>query len=67
MLLITAGLSEFRPWLGADGDIDRVRAQYRNLRIVNLPDVGHSMHHEDPQTVAGHIVEFERSCRAPPG
>jgi len=61
MLLLRAGLSEFRERLGADGEEDRVRAQYRNLRIVNLPEVGHSMHHEDPQTVARHIIEFDRS------
>lgn len=67
MLLLKAGRSEFLPRLGPDGDIERVRAQYRNLRIVSLPDSGHSMHHEDPQTVADHIVEFERACReAPP-
>ena len=40
-----------------------MRAQYRNLRIVNLPHVGHSMHHEDPETVARHIVEFDEFCR----
>ena len=62
MLLLRAGLSEFRARLGADGDNDNVRAHYPYLRIVNL-DVGHSMHHEDPQTVARHIVEFERACR----
>jgi pimeloyl-ACP methyl ester carboxylesterase len=63
MLLLRAGLSEFRDRLGADGDDERVRAHYRNLHIVNLPNVGHSMHHEDPQTVARHIVDFDRSCR----
>jgi pimeloyl-ACP methyl ester carboxylesterase len=63
ILLLIAGLSEFRPGLGADGEIERVRAHHRNLRVVSLPNVGHSMHHEDPQTVAGHIIEFERSVR----
>ena len=63
MLLITAGRSEFLSRLGEDATTDSVRAQYRDLKIVSLPDVGHSMHHEDPQTVAHHIVEFERSCR----
>jgi pimeloyl-ACP methyl ester carboxylesterase len=67
MLLLRAGLSEFRARLGADGDESRVRAQYRNLQVVNLPDVGHSMHHEDPQTVARHIIEFDRACRESPG
>src|SRR5262249_20105704 len=65
MLLLRAGLSEFRARLGADADPDRVPGQYRNLRIVNLPEVGHSMHHEDPESVARLIVEFERSCREP--
>jgi pimeloyl-ACP methyl ester carboxylesterase len=63
MLLLKAGRSEFLSRLGPDGDIERVRAHYRNLRIVSLPELGHSMHHEDPQVVADHIVEFERLCR----
>ncbi len=63
MLLLRAGLSEFRARFGTDGDDENVRRHYRDLQLVNLPDVGHSMHHEDPQAVARHIVEFERHCR----
>jgi pimeloyl-ACP methyl ester carboxylesterase len=65
MLLLRAGLSEFRDRLGADGDEECIRAHYRDLQIVNLPDVGHSMHHEDPRTVARHIVEFDRLHPSP--
>jgi pimeloyl-ACP methyl ester carboxylesterase len=27
-----------------------------------VPGTGHMMHHEDPERVAQHIVEFERDC-----
>ncbi len=64
MLLLRAGRSEFLARLGDDGLTERVQAQYRNVRIVSLPEAGHSMHHEDPQTVARHIIDFERDCAA---
>ncbi len=64
MLLLKAGRSEFLSRLGDDGSIERAQAQFPTLRIVTLPEAGHSMHHEEPQTVARHIVEFERDCAA---
>jgi pimeloyl-ACP methyl ester carboxylesterase len=35
---------------------------FKDLRIVAIPEAGHMMHHEDPEAVARHIVEFERDC-----
>ena len=64
MLLLRAERSEFLARLGDDGSIERVRAQFRTARLVSLPEAGHSMHHEDPQTVARHIVDFDRDCAA---
>ncbi|HEY7887355.1 MAG TPA: alpha/beta hydrolase [Steroidobacteraceae bacterium] len=38
------------------------RAYLRNLRIITVPGAGHMLHHEDPEVLARHIVEFNRSC-----
>jgi pimeloyl-ACP methyl ester carboxylesterase len=36
------------------------------VRIEILPDVGHLMQFEDPESVARHIVRFEQEMRAAP-
>ena len=36
-------------------------AQIRKLKIVTVPGAGHMLHHEAPEALARHIVEFERS------
>ena len=56
MLLVTGELSEHRARLTHE----QLHALFRQLRIVTIPGAGHMMHHEDPQSVARHIVEFER-------
>ena len=45
-----------------------MRACLRNLRIVMVPDAGHMLHHEQPESLARHIVEFDRTVirAAPP-
>ncbi len=65
MLLLMAGRSDILPRLADDADVERVRGQYRDIRIVHLPHVGHLMHFEDPESVARHIREFERSLPVP--
>ncbi|HEY1891446.1 MAG TPA: alpha/beta hydrolase [Steroidobacteraceae bacterium] len=35
----------------------------RDHRIVAVPGAGHMLHHEEPEVLAQHIVEFERACR----
>jgi pimeloyl-ACP methyl ester carboxylesterase len=43
---------------------EQLHALFRKLRLVTVPGTGHMMHHEDPATVARHIIEFERDCAA---
>jgi pimeloyl-ACP methyl ester carboxylesterase len=38
------------------------RALFKRIRIVTIPGTGHMMHHEDPEAVAKHIVDFEHEC-----
>ncbi len=64
MLLLMAGQSALMPRLGEDALPEQVRTHYRDVRIVDIPDVGHLMHFEAPQTVARHIIEFEKSVSA---
>jgi pimeloyl-ACP methyl ester carboxylesterase len=45
----------------ADFSDERVKELFRNVRVVMLPDVGHMMHHEDPQAVADVVSEFART------
>lgn len=40
-----------------------MRAHIRNLEIVAVAGAGHMVHHEQPEALARHIVEFERACR----
>lgn len=35
-----------------------MRAYIRNLRVVAVPGAGHMLHHEEPEVLARHIVEF---------
>lgn len=63
VLLITGGESGHR-----QRRLDELTEQsfgrlFRDLRIINLPGVGHMMHHEDPQAVARAIVEFVQARR----
>jgi pimeloyl-ACP methyl ester carboxylesterase len=67
MLLMMAGRSELMPRLGADAETERLRATYRDLKIVSIPDVGHLMQFEDPESVARHIVQFEQDLRSRQG
>ena len=40
-----------------------LRARIVNLQTVVVPGAGHMLHHEEPEILARHIVEFERVCR----
>ena len=42
---------------------DDLRAHVRNLQTVAVPGAGHMIHHEEPEALARHIVDFERGCR----
>jgi pimeloyl-ACP methyl ester carboxylesterase len=58
MLLVTGERSEHR---GRMPD-EQLRPLFKDLRSVAIPEAGHMMHHEDPEAVARHIVDFERDC-----
>jgi pimeloyl-ACP methyl ester carboxylesterase len=62
VLLLFGELSEFRARLGADGSDAMLHSMFRQLRIATVAGVGHMMQHEDPNAVAGHIVQFASSC-----
>ena len=40
-----------------------LRAHIAHLATVVVPGAGHMLHHEAPEVLARHIVEFERACR----
>ncbi len=42
-----------------------MQAQIRNLEVVTLAGAGHMLHHEEPEVLARHIVEFDRRCASP--
>ena len=64
MLLVMGELSDHRGKNTGYLTDEQLHALFRKLRLVMVPGAGHMMHHEDPATVARHIVEFERDCAA---
>lgn len=62
MLLVMGELSDHRSRPTSYGTDEQLHALFRKLHMVTVPSTGHMMHHEDPQAVARHIVEFERDC-----
>ena len=63
LLVLLAGRSEFLAHMGADGSPASVQEQFPGATIVSLPEVGHSMHHEDPAAVARYLAGFEVAHR----
>jgi pimeloyl-ACP methyl ester carboxylesterase len=61
MLLVMGELSDHRARHGAYATDEQLHAMFKHLQIVTIPGTGHMMHHEEPQSVAKHIVEFERA------
>jgi pimeloyl-ACP methyl ester carboxylesterase len=41
---------------------EEMRAHIRNIRIVAVPRAGHMLHHEEPEALARHIVDFDRTA-----
>jgi pimeloyl-ACP methyl ester carboxylesterase len=62
MLLVLGELSDIRARHLVYSSDTYLRELFSNLRIITVPGTGHMMHHEDPATVARHIIEFERAC-----
>jgi pimeloyl-ACP methyl ester carboxylesterase len=44
---------------------DDMRQHIRNLQIIAVPGAGHMVHHEEPEALARHIVDFDRACHSP--
>jgi pimeloyl-ACP methyl ester carboxylesterase len=63
-LLVMGALSDHRAKNTGFVTDEQLHALFHELRLVTVPGTGHMMHHEDPATVARHIVEFERDCAA---
>lgn len=60
MLFVAGAQSGFGGRRIADFSDETVKQLFRNVQIVTLPDVGHMMHHEDPQAVADAVIRFAR-------
>jgi pimeloyl-ACP methyl ester carboxylesterase len=61
VLLFLGETSDIRPRISPDGSDAYFHSLYRDLRIVELPGVGHMMHLEDPDSVARHLIDFAAS------
>lgn len=59
VLLVTAEVSKHAA--ESNVDAEQMRRCLHDVLSVDVSGVGHMMHHEDPETIAKHIVEFERS------
>ena len=44
---------------------EELRAHIRHLEIAVVPGAGHMLHHEAPELLARHLVEFERGLQRP--
>ncbi|MGH8170350.1 MAG: alpha/beta fold hydrolase, partial [Steroidobacteraceae bacterium] len=44
---------------------DEMRAHIRDVETVAVPGAGHMLHHEEPEALAQHLVDFARRCSAP--
>ncbi len=62
MLLVFGALSDYLGRYATYATDERLRASFKHLRTVTIAGTGHMMHHEDPESVARHILEFERAC-----
>jgi pimeloyl-ACP methyl ester carboxylesterase len=58
LLLVVGESSGHQERRLADFSDEFVRRVFQDVTIVELPGLGHMMHHEDPAAVAGPIVEF---------
>jgi pimeloyl-ACP methyl ester carboxylesterase len=62
MLLVMGELSDHRARHTSYVTDEQLHALFRKVQLVTVPGTGHMMHHEDPGSVARHVVAFERDC-----
>jgi pimeloyl-ACP methyl ester carboxylesterase len=60
VLLVRGGAGDSRSQ-STRATAEEMRAYLRNLRIVTVPGAGHMLHHEEPEILARHIVDFDRA------
>ncbi len=61
MLLVLGELSDIRKRDLPTMTNEDWHALFKRIHIVTIPDTGHMMHHEDPTSVAKHVVKFASS------
>lgn len=44
---------------------EQMRRHVPGLETATVPGAGHMVHHEDPEALARHVVEFELACCSP--
>ena len=62
VLLVRGDTNDSRS-LTVQAAAEDMRAHIRNLRVVAVPGAGHMVHHEEPEALARHIVDFDRDCQ----
>ena len=60
VLLLLGAHSEIRSRFGGDATDERLRQSFKDVRIANVADAGHMMHHERPEEVARLIEDAEQ-------
>jgi len=63
-VLLVRGDAEASRSYDARTAAEDMRAYIRNLEIVAVTGAGHMVHHEEPEALARHVVEFDRVCRS---
>jgi pimeloyl-ACP methyl ester carboxylesterase len=58
MLLVLGELSDYMTRLGADGNLEALRAAFPTAEVVSIADAGHMLHIELPEAVAAMIETF---------
>ncbi|MDE2050024.1 MAG: alpha/beta hydrolase [Gammaproteobacteria bacterium] len=64
-VLLVRGDSGDRRSHGMRAAAEGMRAHIRDLEVAAVPGAGHMVHHEQPEALARHIIEFERRRSAP--
>ena len=63
-VLLVRGNAEVSRSYNARTAAEDMRAHVPNLEIVAVAGAGHMVHHEEPEALARHVVEFDRVCRS---
>lgn len=64
VLLVRGDAEDDSRFIAARAATDDIRARICNLEIAVVPGAGHMVHHEEPEVLARHIVDFDDRIRA---